>query len=117
MVRQVKDAWPNLFRSSRFIPAVEYIQANRFRYMLIQEMGRLMDSIDVYVAPPFEGNNLLLTNLTENPCVVVPNGFDSTGHPTSVTFVGRLFDEATVLAVAKAYQDGTEWNKRRPKGF
>ncbi|PWB74205.1 amidase [candidate division GN15 bacterium] len=117
MVRQIKDAWPNVFRSSRFIPAVEYIQANRFRYMMIQDMARLMDSIDVYVSPPFEGNNLLLNNLTENPCVVLPNGFDSTGHPTSVTFVGRLFDEATVLTVAKAYQDGTEWNKRRPKGL
>ncbi len=115
MVRQVKDAWPNVFRSSRFIPAVEYIQANRFRYMMIQEMGKLMDSIDVFVAPPFEGNTLLLTNLTENPCVVLPNGFDSTHHPTSVTFVGRLFDEATVLAVAKAYQDATQWNKERPK--
>jgi Asp-tRNA(Asn)/Glu-tRNA(Gln) amidotransferase A subunit family amidase len=115
MARQVKDAWPNVFRSSQFIPAVEYIQANRFRYLIIQEMAKLMDSIDVYVAPPFEGNNLLLTNLTSNPCVVLPNGFDSTGHPTSVTFIGRLFDEATMLAVAKEYQDATDFNKRHPK--
>jgi Asp-tRNA(Asn)/Glu-tRNA(Gln) amidotransferase A subunit family amidase len=115
MVRQVKDAWPNVFRSARFIPAVEYIQANRFRYMIIQRMAKLMDSIDVYVAPPFEGNNLLLTNLTSNPCVVLPNGFDAKGHPESVTFVGRLFDEATVLAVAKAYQDATEFHRRHPK--
>ncbi len=115
MARQVKDAWPNVFRSSRFIPAVEYIQANRFRYIMIQEMARLMDSIDVYIAPPFEGNNLLLTNLTGHPSVVLPNGFDSKNHPTSVTFVGRLFDEATLLAVAKAYQDATEFHLKHPK--
>ncbi|MGE5693204.1 MAG: amidase, partial [Candidatus Zixiibacteriota bacterium] len=83
MVRQIKDAWPNYFRASRFIPAVEYIQANRLRRMVIDEMEKLMDSIDVYIAPPFEGDNLLLTNLTGHPCVVLPNGFDKDGHPTS----------------------------------
>ncbi|MCI0404898.1 MAG: amidase [candidate division Zixibacteria bacterium] len=117
MVRQIKDAWPNYFRASRFIPAVEYIQANRLRRMVIDEMQKLMDSIDVYIAPPFEGDNLLLTNLTGHPCVVLPNGFDKDGHPTSITFVGRLYDEAAVLAVAKAYQDATDFHKKHPKGF
>lgn len=117
MVQQTKDAWPNIFRSSRFIPAVEYVQANRLRELAITQMAHLMDSIDVYIAPAFGGNNLLLTNLTGNPCVVVPNGFDSTGHPVSITFMGRLFDEATVLAVAKAYQDATDFNKKHPAGF
>ncbi|MCI0331461.1 MAG: amidase [candidate division Zixibacteria bacterium] len=117
MVRQIKDAWPNYFRASRFIPAVEYIQANRVRRMVIDEMEKLMDSIDVYIAPPFEGDNLLLTNLTGHPCVVLPNGFDKEGHPTSVTFIGRLYDEATLLAVAKTYQDATDFHKRHPKGF
>ncbi len=117
MVQQTKDAWPNIFRGSRFIPAVEYIQANRLRELAIQQMNQLMDSVDVYIAPAFGGNNLLLTNLTGNPCVVVPNGFDSAGHPTSITFMGRLFDEATVLAVAKAYQDATDFNKKHPAGF
>jgi Asp-tRNA(Asn)/Glu-tRNA(Gln) amidotransferase A subunit family amidase len=117
MVRQIKDAWPNAFRESRFIPAVEYLQANRVRYQLIQDMEVLMRDIDVYVAPPFEGDNLLLTNLTGHPCVVVPNGFSERGTPTSITFVGRLFGEATTLAVAKAYQEATDHHRKHPPAF
>jgi Asp-tRNA(Asn)/Glu-tRNA(Gln) amidotransferase A subunit family amidase len=114
LVRQIKNAWPNAFRSSRFIPAVEYVQAGRARHMLIQEMAKVVKGIDVYVAPSFGGNNLLLTNLTGHPCVVVPNGFDRKGSPTSVSFMGRLYDEATVLAVAKAYQDATDFHLKHP---
>lgn len=115
LVRQIKDAWPNVFRASRFIPAVEYIQANRVRYLAIQEMATLMNHVDVIVAPPFEGDNSLLTNLTGHPCVVVPNGFSKEGTPTSITFLGKLFDEATLLAVAKKYQDATEFHLRHPR--
>ncbi|MCM2271578.1 MAG: amidase [candidate division Zixibacteria bacterium] len=115
MIRQIKNAWPNVFRASRFIPAVEYIQANRLRYKVIQEMAAVMEGIDVYVSPSFGGNNLLLTNLTSHPCVVLPNGFDSTGHPTSITFMSNLYDEATLLAVAKAYQDATDFHRQHPK--
>jgi Asp-tRNA(Asn)/Glu-tRNA(Gln) amidotransferase A subunit family amidase len=115
LVRQIKDAWPNVFRLSRFIPAVEYIQANRIRHEIIQEMAKLMNDIDVYVAPPFQGDNLLLTNLTGHPQVVLPNGFSKEGTPTSITFVGRLFGEATLLAVAKKYQDATEVHLKHPK--
>jgi len=117
MVRQSKNAWPNVFRSSRFIPAVEYIQANRLRTLSIEAMARLMDSIDVYVAPTFEGDNLLLTNLTGHPCVVVPNGFDENNSPVSITFIGRLYDEGRLLAVAKKYQTATEFNKQHPPLF
>ncbi|MBK7140600.1 MAG: amidase [bacterium] len=117
MVRQIKNAWPNVFRASRLIPAVEYIQANRLRHMVIQEMDQLMQAVDLYLAPSFEGNNLLLTNLTSHPCVVLPNGFDSSGHPVSITFVGRLFDEATLLGAAKAYQDATDFHLKHPESF
>jgi Asp-tRNA(Asn)/Glu-tRNA(Gln) amidotransferase A subunit family amidase len=117
MVRQTRNAWPNVFRASRFIPAVEYIQANRVRFEVIEEMKRIMDGVDVYVAPSFGGDNLLLTNLTGHPCVVLPNGFDEKGHPVSITIVGRLYDEGTLLAVAKAYQDATEFHKKHPPGF
>ncbi|MCX6145013.1 MAG: amidase [Ignavibacteriales bacterium] len=115
MVRQGKGAWPNSFRSSRFIPAVEYIEANRVRYLVIQEMQKLMKNIDVYVAPSFGGNNLLLTNLTGHPCVVLPDGFTKEGTPTSISFIGQLFGEAKLLAVAKAYQDATDFHLKHPK--
>jgi Asp-tRNA(Asn)/Glu-tRNA(Gln) amidotransferase A subunit family amidase len=117
LVRQIKNAWPNVMRSSRFIPAVEYIQANRLRRMVIQEMQKLMSSVDVYVAPSFRGGNLLLTNLTGHPCVVLPNGFDGDGNPVSLSFIGGLYDEATLLAVAKAYQDATGFHKKYPPLF
>lgn len=115
LVRQVKRAWPNVFRQARFIPAVEYIQANRIRILLMQEMADKMKGIDVYVAPSFGNSNLLLTNLTGHPTVVVPNGFDEKGSPTSISFIGDLFEEAKTLRVAKAYQDATDFHLKHPK--
>jgi len=114
LVRQIKNAWPNSFRTARFIPAVEYIQANRHRTRLIAAMDSLMKLVDVYVSPSFDGDNLLLTNLTGHPCVVLPNGFTKRNTPTSITFIGRLYDEATVLAVAGIYQRATDFHTRRP---
>ena len=117
LVRQIKNAWPNSFRASRFITAVEYINANRIRFMLIQEMQMLMEKIDIYIAPSWEGDNLLLTNLTGHPCVVLPNGSSEKGTPTSISFIGRLFDEGKLIAFAKAYQDATGFHKRYPPMF
>jgi Asp-tRNA(Asn)/Glu-tRNA(Gln) amidotransferase A subunit family amidase len=115
LVQQDPGAWPNTLRAARFIPAVEYLQAQRLRRQLVQDMGRTMDSIDVYVAPWDSDDNLRLTNLTGHPAVVVPDGFDAKGMPTSVTFVGKLFGEAKLLAVAKAYQDATPFHLQHPK--
>jgi Asp-tRNA(Asn)/Glu-tRNA(Gln) amidotransferase A subunit family amidase len=117
MVRQIKNAWPNNFRSSRFIPAVEYINANRLRFILIQEMQKVMDEIDIYIAPSWEGDNLLMTNLTGHPCVVLPNGFTDEGTPTSISFIGRLFDEGRLIAFAKKYQDSEEFHIKHPEMF
>jgi Asp-tRNA(Asn)/Glu-tRNA(Gln) amidotransferase A subunit family amidase len=114
LVRQIKNAWPNVFRSARFIPAVEYINANRVRYLLIQEMAELMKNVDLYIAPSWEGDNLLLTNLTGHPCVVVPNGFSQNGTPTSISFIGRLFEEGKIIAAAKAFQDATDFHLKHP---
>lgn len=114
LVRQVRNAWPNMFRAARFIPAVEYIQANRIRTLLIRDMQELMEGIDLYVTPSFGGDNLLLTNLTGHPCVVLPDGFTRQGAPTSISFVGRLFGEATLLAVAKKFQDVTNHHLKHP---
>ncbi len=117
LVRQVKRAWPNSFRQARLIPAVEYIQANRVRRMLMGAMANLMSDIDVYVAPSFGGDNLLLTNLTGHPSVTLPNGFDDKGSPTSIGFTGKLFGEAELLAVAKTYQDATDFHLQKPSRF
>ncbi|MDB5241893.1 MAG: amidase [Spirosoma sp.] len=116
MVRQGKNAWPNAFRSARFVPAVEYIQANRARTRLINEMAAQLKKakLDVYISPVYASSNLTLTNLTGHPCVVLPNGFTKENLPTSITFMGQLFEEGKVLAVAKAYQDATAWHKKHP---
>jgi len=117
MVRQIRDAWPNVLRASRFIPAVEYIQANRLRTILIDKMSKVLTDIDIYVSPSFEGDNLLLTNLTGHPCVVLPDGFDGEGNPTSITFIGRLYGEGTLLSFAEKYQEATDFHRQHPPLF
>lgn len=117
MVRQIKNSWPNVFRAARFIPAVEYINANRIRTLLIQEMEQLMNEVDLYIAPSWVGTNLLLTNLTGYPAVVLPNGFSEDGTPTSITFTGRLFEEGKLIAFAKLYQDKSRFHKIHPPLF
>ena len=117
MVRQIKNAWPNVFREARFIPAVEYINANRARSLLNQEMANLMEKVDVYLIPSYYGDNLLRTNLTGHPCVVVPNGFNDKGSPTSISFIGNLYNDGNVLAVAKAFQEASDWHKKHPPQF
>jgi Asp-tRNA(Asn)/Glu-tRNA(Gln) amidotransferase A subunit family amidase len=114
LVRQGADAWPNVLRAARLIPAVEYVQANRARTLLMGAMDGLMREVDLYVAPTYGANNLLLTNLTGHPMVSLPNGFGEAGSPTSITLTGRLDGEATLLAVAKLYQDATDFHRRRP---
>jgi len=69
------------------------------------------------ISPSFTGDQLLLTNLAGNPCVVVPNGFDKKKHPTSIPFIGRLFGEAEILEVAKHFQAATPFNKQHPGMF
>ena len=115
LVRQIKNSWPNVFRSGHFVPAVAYIQAMRHRYQLIQEVNEVMKEVDVLVVPSFMGNQLLVTNLTGHPAVVVPHGFNQNGSPTSITFVGNLFDEASILSVAKKYQELTDHDDKHPE--
>ena len=117
LVRQIEDAWPNVFRQSRLIPAVEYVQANRARTMLMGALRTAMEGIDVFITPSFGKDVLLMTNLTGHPCVTVPHGFKEDGTPVSITFVGQLFREAELLAVAKRYQDATGFHLRHPKQF
>jgi Asp-tRNA(Asn)/Glu-tRNA(Gln) amidotransferase A subunit family amidase len=114
LVSQSSYSWPNSFRQARMIPAVEYIQANRLRTLLIQKMDKLMESMDVFITPSYGGDVLLVTNLTGHPAVVVPNGFNDKGSPSSISFIGGLFQEEMLLRVAKAYQDKTGFHLKHP---
>lgn len=114
---QRRNAWPNTFRTARFIPAVEYINASRIRYELIQAYYEKTKDFDVIISPSFAGTQLLTTNLTGHPCVVVPNGFNAQGSPTSISFLGKLFGEAAAVSLAHAYQQATEWEDMVPPLF
>ncbi len=107
------NTWPRTFRQGEFVPAVEYLRANRIRTRLMQAMDEVMASVDAYVG----GNDLLITNLTGHPSVVMPNGFQTDGgveRPTAITFTGRLYGETELLALAHAYQQVTGFHLRRP---
>jgi Asp-tRNA(Asn)/Glu-tRNA(Gln) amidotransferase A subunit family amidase len=125
--------WPNQFRVARFYSAVDYIQAMRARTLAIGEMDALFKTVDVIVTPS-QGVQLTATNLTGQPAVIVPNGVrgddapaaatgqgaggqaaGGPGTPVSLTFLGGLYSDARVAALAKAYQDATGFHKLHPK--
>src|SRR5436305_1130968 len=132
LTQQTKDDWPNTFRSARFIPAVEYIQANRARMMAMEAVNKAFENVDVIVAPT-GSTQLVVTNLTGHPAVILPNGIrgddapkprvrengelepGGPGTPVSLTLIGQIVSEAKLLYQAKAYQDGTDFHIRHPK--
>lgn len=123
LVRQDRVVHQN---SLRLLPAVDYLNASRVRTLLMQQMARVISEVDVYLVPfdysdytpnPVATMNTSVTNLTGHPCVIAPHGFNEKGNPTSLTFVGRLFGEAEILALARAYQQATDWHLRRPQGI
>ncbi len=115
--RQDKNFWPNIFRSARFIPAAEYINANRHRSVLAEALNKFMKQYDVVIVPSYAGNQLAMTNLTGHPAICFPIGFSKAGRPQSITLVGNLYDEASIISAAKAYQDATDHHLKRPPFF
>jgi Asp-tRNA(Asn)/Glu-tRNA(Gln) amidotransferase A subunit family amidase len=113
LTEQGTDAWPNIFRSSRFIPAVEYIRAQRARTLLGRRMDALMSTYDVFLSPARGSASLPITNLTGHPAICLTAGFAG-GLPQALMITGRLYDEATVLGVALAYERATTWHTRQP---
>jgi Asp-tRNA(Asn)/Glu-tRNA(Gln) amidotransferase A subunit family amidase len=131
---QGPDDWPNTFRCARFIPAVEYIQANRARRLAMEAASKAFEGFDVIVAPT-GGEQLVVTNLTGHPALILPNGFrgddapsphkndkgeieggyGGPGTPVSLTFLGQLYGEERLLAFARAYQDATAFHLQHPK--
>jgi Asp-tRNA(Asn)/Glu-tRNA(Gln) amidotransferase A subunit family amidase len=111
-----RSSWPDSFRTARLIPAVEYIQANRVRSLVIEATHEALRDVDVVITPT-SGGWLTLTNFTGHPSVTVPHGFTENGSPVSISFFGQLYNEAAVLAVARAYQEATDFHTRRPPRF
>ncbi len=133
MVSQEPGAWPNTFRAARFVPAVEYVQANRAKFMAIQQVAKALEGFDVIVAPT-NGEQLTVTNLTGHPALILPNGFRGSdapparkgsdglvgnyggpGTPVSLTFLGQLYGEEKLLAFAQAYQNATDFHRKHPE--
>lgn len=119
LTRQGPFDWPNNFRVSRLVPAVEYVNANRMRYQLQQKVHAALQGVDVLICPTRgSGNQSAITNLTGQPVVCVPTGFDKrSGLPTSISFIGNLYNEAAILLAAKYYQQATEWETMHPPLF
>jgi Asp-tRNA(Asn)/Glu-tRNA(Gln) amidotransferase A subunit family amidase len=112
--------------AARLIPASDYLEANRIRGELMREMARILSEVDAYVVPfdyadytpnPVASVHTSIANMTGQPSVIVPHGFNEKGNPTSLTFAGNVFGETPMLALAKAYQDATDWHRRHPKLF
>jgi Asp-tRNA(Asn)/Glu-tRNA(Gln) amidotransferase A subunit family amidase len=119
MTRQTRNDWPNSFRISRLIPAVDYINATRHRYLLMTEVNKVLSQYDAVIVPTFgSGNQSGITNLTGHPAVCVPMGYGRRGNqPQSISFIGKLYGEGNLLRVAKAYQDATGWDEMHPPMF
>lgn len=117
MSEQNKDSRANSLRQSRFISAVEYLQANRHRKVLIEQFNSMMKQYDFVVAPTSGKNQSMATNLTGHPAIAIPNGFDKKGHPTSITLIGNLYDEGPILEAAYVIQEATDFDEKHPGRF
>jgi Asp-tRNA(Asn)/Glu-tRNA(Gln) amidotransferase A subunit family amidase len=116
---QRANDWPNSFRSSRTIPAVEYLQASRLRLKLMQDLHAALRGIDVLVSPTHGGPTLTATNLSGHPTLVLPIGRSNRdrdgGRPNLIALTGQLDGEGPLLQVAEAWQRDTDWHLTRPE--
>jgi Asp-tRNA(Asn)/Glu-tRNA(Gln) amidotransferase A subunit family amidase len=136
---QVPDAWPNTFRQSRFLSAVDYVQADRLRRKVAQEMARVFSTVDILLVPSLRDEILTITNFTGHPSLTLPAGFVEVGEarsdwapdparplptfspkrrvPHGVTLIGRLFEEGTIGRAGIALEKAFGVRGERPKGF
>ena len=133
LTEQGVEDWPNVFRVARFYPAMEYIQANRARTLAIQQVSALFEQVDIIVTPSTD-TQLLATNLTGHPALIVPNGLRGAdaprppaiddgdhddiggpGTPVSLTFLAGHYEDAKLAAFAWAYQQATGFHTLHPR--
>jgi len=132
LTEQGAEDWPNAFRTARFYPAVEYIQANRARTLAIHQVSALFENLDIIVTPSTD-TQLIATNLTGHPALIVPNGLrgpdapkpptiddgdhddiGGPGTPVSLTFLAGHYQDAKLAAFAHAYQQATGFHNLHP---
>lgn len=114
LVRQVRDAWPNVFRAAHLVSAVDYVQMNRKRRELMLAWSEFMGTVDILVHPPYHGSTLLSFNLTGHPTFVAPYRMGRRGSPTTVAFSGQLFGDERLLALVEAWQASTDYHHAHP---
>ncbi|MGZ5200970.1 MAG: amidase family protein, partial [Telluria sp.] len=136
---QTPDAWPNLFREARFLSAVDFVQADRLRRKVAQEMARIMGSVDLLLVPSLRDEMLTITNFTGHPSLTLRTGFVQVAQarsdwapnparplptfnpprraPHGVTLIGRLFDEGTIARAGLALEKASNVAAQRPPGF
>ena len=117
MTRQTRYDWPNYFRVSRMIPAVEYVNANRHRSILMQKLNQAMQEYDVIITPSFGNRQLAITNLTGHPALCMPIGFTKQGTPNSITLLANLFREEELVTVGSFFQKITDHDEKHPDRF
>jgi Asp-tRNA(Asn)/Glu-tRNA(Gln) amidotransferase A subunit family amidase len=136
---QVPDAWPNIFRESRFLSAVDFVQADRLRRKVAEEMARVFSQVDLLLVPSLRDEMLTTTNFTGHPSLTLRAGFvevskartdwaPDPNHPMptfspprrvphGVTLIGRLFDEGTLASAGLALERAFGVSDQRPPGF
>jgi Asp-tRNA(Asn)/Glu-tRNA(Gln) amidotransferase A subunit family amidase len=136
---QVPDAWPNLFRQSRFLSAVDFVQADRLRRKVAQEMARILHEVDLLLVPSLRDEMLTISNCTGHPSLTLRAGFVEVAEarsdwapdpanplpkfspprrvPHGVTLIGRLFDEGTLGRAGLALERALGVVSERPPGF
>jgi Asp-tRNA(Asn)/Glu-tRNA(Gln) amidotransferase A subunit family amidase len=117
MTRQTRNDWPNYFRVSRTIPAVEYINASRHRSLLMQAFNKAMQDFDVIITPTYGGRQLAITNLTGHPALCMPIGLTKQGVPNSITFISNLFQEEALVTAGRFFQEQTPHDDIHPTLF
>jgi Asp-tRNA(Asn)/Glu-tRNA(Gln) amidotransferase A subunit family amidase/acyl-ACP thioesterase len=117
LVWQEPDAWPNSFRAARFFPAVEYVQLQRFRRMVMQEMEKVFEKVDAIVSPEQRSSLLVITNSTGQPSLTIRAGFRDDGTPFGLNVWGRYAGEETICRIGMILEGAFGAADKRPPGF
>ena len=112
---QADEAWPNSFRRTAFLPAIEVVQVERIRRLFMRWMREVLAEVDGLILPPFAGGMLVVTNATGHPSLCLRAGFDAPSTPRSITLIGRPFEEQRLIEVGAALERRLAVAEKRPE--